>query len=113
MNPATRRIRWFCLAMAASAVIVVFVGFAPTYYLKGTSAPASLPMRVHVHGVLFTAWIVLFFAQSALVAVRRVALHRGHAVSLWGGFVLAASFPARVALGNTDAWQTFARWLIK
>jgi hypothetical protein len=37
---------------------------------------------------------------------------RVHAVSLWGGLFLAASFPGRLGLGNTHVWQILARWLI-
>jgi len=36
---------------------------------------------------------------------------RVHPASLWGGLCLVASFPGRIALGNTAAWQAFARWL--
>jgi hypothetical protein len=36
-----------------------------------------------------------------------------HVVSLWGGLFLALSFPGRIALGHTDAWLTFARWLVR
>ena len=227
--------RWFFAALAATATTVTFVGFAPTYYLKGFFDTASLPARVHVHAVLFTTWVLLFLTQSALVATKRTVLHRRlglvgvllvmpmlvsgvavavararsdsrlvagplanvspstflvipltsvllfaplaavglyyrhrpdvhkrfmllatiallppalgripvlaaggpaaffgvtlgfiiavvahdyftrrkiHPATLWGGMVLAASFPGRLALGNTEAWQVFARWLI-
>lgn len=227
--------QWFFAAMAAAATIVTFLGFAPTYYLKGFFDAPQLPVGVHVHGVLFTAWVLLFLTQAALVATKKTALHRRlglvggllvmpmlvsgvavavararsdahiiagplasvsrltflvipmtsvwlfallaavglyyrrrpdvhkrfmllatvallppalgripvlaaggpvaffgvtlgfiiavvahdyfacrkiHPVSLWGGMVLAASFPGRLALGNTEAWHVFARWLI-
>ena len=32
---------------------------------------------------------------------------------MWGGLFLALSFPGRIALGHTDAWLTFARWLVR
>ena len=38
---------------------------------------------------------------------------RIHPVSLWAGLFLIASFPGRVALGYTDAWQAFAQWLTR
>jgi uncharacterized membrane protein YfcA len=34
-----------------------------------------------------------------------------HPASLWGGLCLAASFPGRLALGRTEVWQVFARWI--
>jgi hypothetical protein len=227
--------RWFFAAIAATATAVTFVGFAPTYYLNEFFDTASLPARVHLHAVLFTAWVLLFLTQSALVATKRTVLHRRlgvigmflvipmlvsgvavavararsdrrlivgpladvsgstflvipltsvllfallaavglsyrhrpdahkrfillatiallppalgripvlaaggpaafflvtlvfiiagvahdyficrkiHPVTLWGGMVLAASFPGRLALANTEAWQVFARWVI-
>jgi len=32
---------------------------------------------------------------------------------LWGGMFLALSFPGRIALGDTEAWLAFARWLVR
>jgi hypothetical protein len=37
---------------------------------------------------------------------------RLHPVTLWGGGALLLSQPLRVAIGNSDAWQVFARTLI-
>jgi hypothetical protein len=45
------------------------------------------PLLLWFHGAVFTAWIVLFIAQSALVRVRKVSLHRTLG---WFGAVLAA-----------------------
>ena len=60
------------LAIAAS----VFVGFAPTYFLKAYFDGPPLSLLIHVHGLAFTAWIVLFVAQTILVARHRVRFHR-------------------------------------
>jgi hypothetical protein len=62
--------------MALVAVFTVFVGFAPTYYLKNVTGAPPLPPLVHVHGLLFTAWIILLMAQTSLVAMKRTDLHR-------------------------------------
>lgn len=228
------RQRRFFVGVAVVVAVTVFIGFAPTYYLRGLFRVESLSLRVHLHGILFTAWILLFLVQSCLVSARRTDLHRRlgvfagllvvpmlvsgvtvalawarsessvavgalaresrlvvmviplasvllfaslagiglymrrrpdvhkrlmllatiallppalgripilaangpaaffgvtllfvlsivvydywtwrrvHPASLWGGLCLAASFPGRIALANTDAWQTFARWL--
>ncbi len=67
--------RFYGLA-ALAAALVVFAGFARTYYLgKAFDAP-ELPGLVHLHGVVMTGWIALFGAQASLVAARRVDLHR-------------------------------------
>jgi len=234
LGRAYRRQRWFFVSMAAAIAVSVFIGFAPSYYLRGPSAARSLSLLVHVHGALFTAWILIFVVQASLVAARQVSAHRRlgfaaallvvpmlvsgisvavaaarieplnaadtvvgmprlvflvipftsvllfsllaglglwyrrvadvhkrflllatiallppalgripalaargpaaffgvtilfivalvghdywtrgrtHPVSLWAGLVLVVSFPGRVALGYTDAWQAFAQWL--
>ena len=59
-----------------AAVLVVFAGFARTYYLKGAFGTPELTVLKHLHGALMTAWFALFFVQVRLVATRRVALHR-------------------------------------
>jgi hypothetical protein len=62
--------------MAIVAALTVFVGFAPTYFLKALFGAPSLSPLLHVHGLLFTSWIVLLAAQTALVAGRRTDVHR-------------------------------------
>lgn len=67
--------RFYGLA-ALVAALLVFAGFARTWYLgKAFDAP-ELPGLVHLHGVVMTGWIVLFGVQASLVAARRVDLHR-------------------------------------
>jgi hypothetical protein len=221
--------------MAIAVAGTVAAGFAPTYYLKPLFAGPALPLFLHIHGALFTAWVLLFVAQTSLVTANRADLHRRlgvvgavlavtmiisgpavaiesarlarpalgvlahasplfvlviplgsvvvfavlvglglyyrrrpdahkrlmllatlallppalariqilnavgpqaffgvtvlfvvavvaydfrtrrriHAVSLWGGLFLALSFPGRIAVGHTDAWFAFARWLVR
>jgi hypothetical protein len=61
--------------------------------------------------------IVMFALLSALVlasALRDLLLRvRVHPVSLWGGLLILAAFPVRVAIGLTDAWHSFAAWLVR
>jgi hypothetical protein len=229
------RDRWFFTGMAAVVIATVAAGFAPTYYLRPLFATPALTLPVHVHGAMFTAWVLLFVIQTSLVAAKRTDVHRRlgvvgavlaiamvatgtalavesarmarpglgalagasplfvlviplasvvvftilvglglyyrrrpdahkrlmllatiallppalgrmrvlnevwpqgffavtgifiaavvaydywtrrrvHPASLWGGLFLALSFPGRIALGHTDAWLTFARWLVR
>jgi hypothetical protein len=72
----SRNDRLFYMGMSFAILVTVFVGFAPTYYLKGYFHAAPLTPLAHLHGVVFTGWILLFATQTALVAARRVDLHR-------------------------------------
>ena len=87
--------RLFYGGMAVALGLTVFAGFAPTYYLRflsggpnATFSGAPFTALVHLHGALFTAWVLLFIVQTALVASRRVAVHRRLGVA---GAVLAAA----------------------
>jgi len=61
---------------AIVAVLLVFAGFARTYYLKAFFGTPALPTLLHLHGAILTLWFVLFFIQVRLVAAHRVDLHR-------------------------------------
>ena len=62
---------WLYRAIACIAAVLVFAGFR-AFYLRH-AAPSWLFV---VHGVVFTAWIVVFLAQTVLVAAGRVDVHR-------------------------------------
>ena len=87
--------RQFYTGMAIAAAVVVFVGFAPTYFLRGSYQTTSLPTYLQVHGFLFTTWIGLFIAQTSLVAVRRTNVHRRL------GWAMAALAVVMVVVGTT------------
>jgi hypothetical protein len=71
-----RRADRYWLATAAVATSVAFIGFAPTYYLKSAFGTPALPILVHVHAAVFTAWLLVFGAQAWLVSARRISAHR-------------------------------------
>jgi hypothetical protein len=63
--------------MAGAVVATVFLGFAPTFYLRSTFNPdRPLSILLHIHGVFLSAWIVLFFVQAILIVSGSPALHR-------------------------------------
>jgi hypothetical protein len=81
--------------MSVAMALTVVAGFSATYYLRfftgGPTATLSggpFTTLVHVHAALFTAWIVLFVVQTALISGRRVAVHRRLGVA---GAALAAA----------------------
>ena len=71
-----RRERLFYLGMALAILITVFAGFSRTYFLKAQFGSPPLSLLLHLHGLVFTSWILLFLTQTTLVATRRVNLHR-------------------------------------
>src|SRR5262249_23693053 len=57
--------------------LIVLVGFARTYYLKGLFDTPAIPgLLVHIHGVVMTSWVVLFVTQVSLVAAGRTRFPR-------------------------------------
>jgi hypothetical protein len=78
----------FFNGMAIAVALTVFAGFARTYYLRAwTGAPPVPSALVHVHAVVFTAWIFLLFVQIALVEKGHRDLHRRLGVA-GGGLAL-------------------------
>jgi hypothetical protein len=84
----------FYVCSAAVLLLIVIVGFAPTFYLRSAfDAPEfswrggvpELSWRVFVHGLILTSWFLVFTLQAALVAARRTALHRALG---WAGAVI-------------------------
>ena len=69
--------RAFFTGAAIIGAAVVFGGFSHSYYLKALFDSPALPsVVVHLHGVVMTAWFVLFLVQARLIAVGNVNLHR-------------------------------------
>jgi hypothetical protein len=77
MRPAPRRSgRSFDLAVAVAIALIVAIGFGPTANAKLFRPPIAQPLILYVHAATFTAWVLLFIAQAALVRARRVPWHR-------------------------------------
>jgi hypothetical protein len=102
--------RIFYSSMAIGMALTVLIGFGPTYYTKlfghvpmSTLSGGPMTPLVHIHGVLFTAWVLLFIVQTALVARHRVSAHRRIGIA---GALLAASM---VVVGTLTALKMAAR----
>jgi hypothetical protein len=91
--PAGAYDRIFYSGMAVAMALTVFVGFAPTFYLKfyfhapTVTGVTSLSRLAQIHGALFSSWVVLFIVQTSLVAKHNVAMHRRLGIA---GVLLAA-----------------------
>lgn len=92
-----QRTRRFYVGMAIAIAITVFAGFSRSYFLKAYYGTPALSLLLHVHGLVFTTWVLFFLAQTTLVATGRTYLHRRMGVA---GAVLAALV---VVLGTATA----------
>lgn len=71
--------------MAAIAV----VGFWPRYFGPLVLGTLVQPVLIHIHAIVFTGWLVLFFLQAYFAATRRIAWHlRVGKAGIWYGLVL-------------------------
>lgn len=82
---------------ALVAVLIVFAGFARSYYLKGLFGTPALTGLVHLHGVVMSLWFALFATQVWLVARGRTGVHRRLGVA--GGAIAIAV----IAVGTLTA----------
>jgi len=92
MTPAGRLVerRSFFSYFLSGVIIsaIMFAGFAKNFYLHAWIGTRPITLMVHVHGLVMTAWILLFLAQTLLVAKRRTDLHRKLGVA--GAFLAIA-----------------------
>jgi uncharacterized membrane protein YozB (DUF420 family) len=97
-TPASSEHRFFT-GIACVLLAAVLLGFARSFFLRPLFPgwPSAAEPIFYLHGVLFTAWIVLFVVQASLVAQGRTDLHRR--VGPWG----AALALAMVVLGTLGA----------
>ena len=80
--------RYFYLCTSLVIAGLVVWGFSHTVDARLLHANPPRPLLLWFHGTVFSAWIVLFIAQSALVRVRKVTVHRALG---WFGAALAAT----------------------
>lgn len=79
-------------------LVVVFSGFAPTFYLKGLFGTPPLSNLLLAHGLVMSAWIGLLVVQTVLVETGRIDLHRRLGVAGVGVAVLLVVIGAAAAL---------------
>jgi hypothetical protein len=103
-RPVNRTVeRIFYSGMAALLCICVYIGFAPTYFRAGIlRAPLPSPI-LHIHGAVFTLWMLLFVVQVAFISAQRVHWHRSF------GIVAFCLPPVMIVLGVIAAIDALHR----
>jgi hypothetical protein len=97
--PGTRFDHVFFSGVAWLMLIIVFVGFAPSYYLSGALRAPLPSLAIHVHAFVFSCWILLLIAQTSLTVAGRVDVHRRLGIA---GFTLASSMLTAGVWAATD-----------
>jgi FtsH-binding integral membrane protein len=82
--------RWFFVGMALVMIATSIAGFLPAI-IEPATRRAPLTLLAEAHGIVFFMWLLLYLAQSLLIANRRVALHRR--LGLTSVVLLAAMIP--------------------
>jgi len=90
----------FFSGMALLMLATVFVGFARTYYLAGLFHAPLPSLIIHVHGAVFSCWVLLLVTQTSLVSAGRVDIHRRLGIA---GMLLACLMVIVGVLAATDS----------
>jgi len=98
--PGRRFDHRFFSAMAVLMLATVFVGFARTYYLAGVFHAPLPSLIIHLHGAVFSCWILFLVAQTSLVSAGRTDIHRRLGIA---GFLLACLMVILGVLAATDS----------
>jgi len=98
----TRRPRLsFFFSAHVLLLVVVLVGFAPTFYLRSAFPHKSgLPALLHIHGALLTVWFLLTVIQGWLIRTGQRRLHRqlGNFAAAYAGVVIVVGILANLML---------------
>ena len=109
--------RAFYTGMAVAVIATIYCGFARSYFLRGRYFSTPLAPIAKLHGAVFLSWVVLFLAQTVLIARRRRDLHRRLGIVgavLAGAMVVVGTAIAIVSMrhnfagGNERALSFFA-----
>ena len=93
----------FFTTMSVIMLAIVFMGFASSYFLRGAAFSHLPSLLVHLHGAVFSSWIILFVVQSSSISAGNVRLHRKLG---FAGTVIAGLM---VVLGVLTPFGTLAR----
>lgn len=71
-----KRSNAFFLTASALMTLIVFLGFLPSFYFRPHFRTTPLPSHLLLHGMIMTAWQLLFFCQALLIATGKFKQHR-------------------------------------
>ena len=83
----TRTDDTYFVGISIAMLITVVAGFSRSYFFKGMFFAPLPNILIHIHGAIFSSWVILFVVQTVLVARRDIRLHRNLG---YAGAVIAA-----------------------
>jgi hypothetical protein len=82
-----RNERLYFAALASLLALLMFAGFARSFYLHTLFGQPAPRLLLQVHGAIMTGWLALLLLQTALIFVRRPKWHK---LSGYAGIAYAA-----------------------
>ncbi|MDW3648974.1 MAG: hypothetical protein R8P61_18030 [Bacteroidia bacterium] len=71
----TKKDRYFFI-LHSLLLLLVLLGFAPSFYLRPLSNQAALPFHLLIHGISCTSWFILCLLQVYLIQSHRTLSHK-------------------------------------
>jgi len=87
----------------ALIVLIAFGGFARTYYLRHWFDVPPITVLLHLHSIVFTAWVVLFVIQTRLIAAQNYRTHMQLGIAGIGVAALVVIFGFATAIVSATA----------
>jgi MFS family permease len=107
---AQRRSHQFYIGLTLFLMATVVIGFWPSYFGTLLGGGVARPFVMHVHGAIFTGWMLLLFLQVGLASSGRVRAHRRVGTfGIWYGAIVwvmgvIATFAAPVIHVRNGEW---------
>jgi hypothetical protein len=102
MKNQTNKDNSFFFTYTVILLVIVFIGFAPSLFLRPAFDTPPLPPYLYLHGLILTAWFLLLIFQAWLIRKNHTALHKrlGYFIAAYGVFVIVGGL---LATSNTVA----------
>lgn len=107
---ALRRSHQFYLGLTLFLMATVVLGFWPSYFGTLLGGGVARPLVMHVHGAIFTGWMLLLFLQVGLASNGQLRAHRRVGTfGIWYGALVwvmgvIATFAAPVIHVRAGEW---------
>lgn len=95
--------RFFYGGMTFVIAALVFAGFSPSFFMRPMfDRPPLIPLAI-VHGIVMSAWLLIFITQTSLISANNARLHRKLGVLAFGMIPLMLGLAWAMTVVNTNA----------